>query len=274
MRSLFGAVSVVLLGASLFGCTETDTSDLLDASEAPPLEGQTGPGPSSGGSNGLKYQVVQEWQPYLIKAAFRPLLEAGTNHTAVDSEAFVLAQSDAGRSLFHYAVACGVPAGMVISSNGYDFEGKGHMMLSKKWIDEGLTVPEANELLGCVAAHMNKRKGVPIVLSGPNVIDDGIDHSEFWVEEARWGAKIVSPSHAIFLAWLMPNFQPPACTLYPSPAEALEERFCGTNPQQCDLVVGDPQDCKPAKEGGWTCEGNPVVETRLTEEDLPEMYCD
>ncbi|MFO0586000.1 MAG: hypothetical protein U0441_00605 [Polyangiaceae bacterium] len=272
MRRFLCTAFAAVIASSLVGCAgETDTDDL--AGNAPVVEPQTGGSIyGSGGSNGLAFQALDEWQGYLIRAARKPLVAPGTNQIAND-DAIILMGNPMGYSLMSYAAACGVPAKMEIQSGAQSVVGMGHLKISKKWIEEGLLKSEIEELLGCVAAHVNHYHGVKLDFTGLNVIDDGDPHTEFWVEEARWGATIVDNDKAIFTAWLNPHFEPPGCVLYPDPWEAFAQRFCGQHLSACNLKQGNEKACHMEDTGKWVCDDKPVIETWLTESELPVAYC-
>ncbi len=270
MRNLIHEAMALAIAASFFGCAEADTADAFDGQDEPALETRDKPG--SGGTNGLYAGIYFDYETLLINAAEKPLVDPGTNQINADIGNHLLQNPD-GRHVFQYAAACGVPAEMVVEWQGEQFTGLGHLAFREEWLKRGLRERAIEDLLACVAAHMNKNTGVPILLSGPHVHDDGADHSEFWVDEARWTARLTEDGYAKYFVWPNPLFVPPACVVSGDPMDAIKERFCGQNPDDCQLERGDERECDGTPEEGWYCGGQPAIMTSLRESDVPTMYC-
>ena len=268
MRSILGATLVLTIAASLVACEQPDTVDALDGVDEPTLETRDKPG--SGGTNGLPGGLYFDYERDVIDAAKRRLIIPGTTEI-VPEIGYNMLQVVDGRRVFEYAVACAVPDGVVVTWKTYSFPGKGHLTTTERWLKEPLDEQGFLDLLACVVAHINPQVGVDILLSGPDVTDDGQNHSLFWVDEARWIAR-VGEYGIDYIVWPNPLFVPPPCVVSGDPMDALKERVCGKDPGRCALRQGYEADCK--LEGGQTwCLGQPAIMTSLQEQDVPTMYC-
>lgn len=272
MRSLFGAVSVVLLGVSLFGCAEADTSDTVDLADAPALETRGGRG--STGSNGLATDVFQNLKVAIAKAAqLYPLVKSpGSSELNPNIVDLVLAQPD-GDKMLTYAVACAVPDKEYIQSPGGTFSwvGYGHLKSGSAWLTSPLPPEGVDQLLACIALHVNAfGKTVPILLLGSLVQDDPDVPDDYNYPEAFWKAKVNSDGMSMITVW-------PSHQIYDlcdsDPQSAFEWRLCGQYPGQCNLEIGPPGVCQyDQQQEGYFCNNEPVIETRLTKVGLDILF--
>lgn len=272
MRSVIGAVSVVVLAASLFGCAETESSDAVTVMDNPPLETRGGRG--STGSNGLGTDVFQSLKLKIAQAAQHyPLVDQPNSFNLNPSVADLVLSEPHGDEMLAYAVACTVPDKQVIKAPGTQFSwvGYGHLKVGTKWLTGPLPPEGVDQLLACIALHVNAfGKTVPVLLLGSLVQDDEEVPDGYDYPEAFWKAKVNGDGMSMITVW-------PSHQIYDlcdsDPKSAFEWRLCGQYPGQCNLEIGPPGVCEYDQQAeGYFCNNEPVIETRLTKVGLDILF--
>lgn len=267
MRSYIGAASVFVMATSLFACAETDSTETGGTTDQTVIVMTNGSG--SGGSNGLSNDDFMAAQRLLAKSArLYGLVDPGTMNVSAGIKNLLIPEKG-GLAVLKYAVACTVPRGMDIYADGETLKGLGHLTNGADWLDGPLSHTAINELMACMAIHVNAFGAeIPILLSGAAIRNDPIGHPEFSVSEARWVASVNSDDV-------------PTYTVYPSKyvaqecadvLSAFKDRVCGQWSSGCNFVEGDPQQCTDDAEGNWTCDTTPAIESWLIPEYLDSMY--
>lgn len=274
--SVLRCLGAAALAASfcLVGCVDAEPVEELDeVGVAFSPEG----GNSSGGTNGCSSVAFDALQDDLANVTYVSLVKSGTMEVNGTIDSTLLQEAD-GPSLFSYAVKCGLtrePGQNAVT--WYDqgtmktFEGMGHLSTTAGWLTGGLGDDARGDLFACVIAHLNPYGlEVPIVLSGPNVSDDGLDHSDFDIEEALWLVEIDPTGARVYTAWPTPQFER-LCAI--DAGDALEQRVCGQNPMACNLQIGNSTDCvyDPVTEG-YYCKGKPALMTRLKATGMSALH--
>lgn len=253
----------LLLSSFALGCAEADSLGDIDEPGAEPQEG----GNTSGGSNGAP--VVPYWfgETPLIESTERSLVNPGT--TTVNTTT----QSDLNATALHpdvfkYAVKCGLKKNRTAYWSGGNFSGMGHLSTTSGWAAGALSTSAANDLLGCVVALLNPLGlTVPIGLSGPSVAEDGVDQSEYVVEEALW--LVEGTAARTYTVWPRQPFSS-RCGI--DAYEALKVRVCGQDPTDCALQLGVETDCSFTENVGYHCKGKPALLTVLKESDVATLH--
>lgn len=261
----FGA-TVMALAACLSGCAGEETFDEMAEPELSPLHGG-----SSGGTNGASDLEFSLLASEILDATTGPLVSPGTMdvHPAIVGN---LLADPAGARMLDYAVQCALPASDVVNWGPKEFHGKGHLSTTDGWLSGGLNGRATNDLFACMLVHLNPYGiHVDILLTGPDVPDDGMDHSDFKVPEAVWLAEKIGPQMH-YTVWPTKPF---TILCAADPMDALRERVCGQNPGACSLSKGASlaQDCvRDQPSGGYYCNGKPTILTTLKEADFYDLH--
>ena len=270
MRSFIGAALVLTIATSLFACVEPDTTDDMDPQDRPTPQ-TLGPRGSTGSNKQSNADFIP-LQVTLAKAARESaLVDPGTqNLTHYIQQKFL--QTTAGRNVLSYAVACTVPDEKSVGADGVAFDGLGHLANGAAWLDGPLPHATINELMACMAAHVNAwNEKVPILLLGSDVQDDSKDHSDYSVSEALWKADVNGDDVPFYTVWPS-KYVAQECF---DVLSAFKDRVCGQYAADCNFTVGPPGVCFPSlhnPDGDYLCNGVPVIETRLIPEDMSKLY--
>ncbi len=257
------ATTALVLSTLVLGCSEPESLDDIDEPGAEPQEG----GNTSGGNNGADDGQYWLGELELIQSTQRSLVNQGTK-TVHSSTQAVLTPTALHPDLFDYAVQCGLRKDWSVSWSGGAFVGMGHLTTTVPWRAGALSSDAANDLLACVVTHLNPHGiTVPIALSGPSVANDGLDHSEYDVEEALW--LVEGTGFRTYTVWPRQPFKD-RCGI--DEFEALEVRVCGQNPVDCALQLGVDTQCVFTENVGYHCKGKPALLTTLKEADLPTLH--
>ncbi len=273
MRSFIGAALVVTIATSLCACTEPESTDVLDPQDEPTLETRGGRG--STGTNKLSNDEFIPLQQTLARVArLYPLLDPSTGNVNEKIQVELIDQKG-GSNVFHYAVACAVPDGVKVHTPTESFTGRGHLINGPAWFNAPLPHATINELMACMAAHVNAwNVEVEILLLGADVQDDPIDNPAFSVSEALWKADVNSDDVPFYTVWPA-KYVAQACV---DVLSAFKDRVCGQWSTGCNFTVGQPGVCFPTlqipgqPDGDYSCNGVPVIETRLAPADLGFLY--
>lgn len=257
--------AVVCASSPLFvGCVQGGSIEAEDVGQAS-LADKNG----STGLNGLGWTEFKAVEADLILAASGgPVADPDSMEVTADIEKGLLA-TPAGETVFHYAVACMVPAGLEVTWGQGTAEGKGHLASGEAWLKGGLGDEEIEDMLACVIAHINPYGlEVPVLFSGSHVQDDKLDHSDFWVDEALWIAQMSGPGRADYIVYPLKAV---ILECGPDPQQALMDRLCGQSPATCSFGVGDLDDCVETAEG-FECLGQPALMTTLMTDGFSTMW--
>lgn len=228
--------------------------------------------PGAGGNNGLDSAYYQANEEPLVDATEVALTAPFSNTVSSAVLATGLLSTEAGRTVFKYAVGCALPAGAQVSSGTATYTGKGYLSSTASWPVAALPAEARNDLLACVIAHVNSTVGVDILISGQPVVDDGGDHTDFDVDEALWLVRPSVTGDMEYHVWPLAPFMA-ACEA--DPWDALDERICGQDPQGCNFIAR--HDLKTACsfssiKGTWTCDGTAALMTTLKSPDVGILH--
>lgn len=269
MRSFIHAVLTATLAASLAGCAEPDPTGILDLDDEPTLETRGGKG--SGGTNGLSDIEHAAFSARLATAArLFPLVDQDTNDVSAGVRAHLeLTTSLAGQRVFGYAMQCVLPETETVRVGMKLYHGLGHLPEGARWLAGPLAERDIQDLLACMALHVNPGGyTVSILLLGSSVKDDP-NAPDLPVQEALWRAHVGVDDVPSYVVWPFETVQK-VCSS--NLEEALKYRVCGKAPGECNLRMGDIHDCYRDENGDHFCLGEPVIETRLKESDVPYLY--
>lgn len=257
------ATTALVLSTFVLGCSEPESLDDIDEPVAQALEG----GNTSGGNNGADDEQYWFGEAQLIHSTERSLVNPGTAtvHSTTDA---ALSGTMLHPDLFDYAVQCGLHRNGMVSWSGGSFVGMGHLTTTIPWRSGALSSDAANDLLACVVTHLNPHGiTVPIALSGPSVASDGLDHSEYDVEEALW--LVEGTGFRTYTVWPRQPFSV-RCGI--DEFEALKVRVCGQDPVDCALELGVDTQCTFTEGVGYHCKGKPALLTTLKEADVATLH--
>jgi hypothetical protein len=190
-----------------------------------------------------------------------------------------------GREVLKYALQCAMPAGEVVvyySQSGLSGSvmGQGFLTTMTGWTSGGLTIPQAEDLMACVVAHMNPYAVVDINLSGENVNNDpNANTSGFTFDEALWQVDITFPpgGGARMETRVWPLDDLVSCGQV---VDQIETRVCGTykGGGSCDVDVRTDRATACLETNGlWKCldpAGNwaPTIKSRLKEDQVSSLH--
>lgn len=227
--------------------------------------------PGAGGTNGLDCDLYHDHELELVQATNAALTTPGTDDVSADVLATGLVATPEGVSVLGYAVKCALPVGAQVNVGASVLHGNGYLATTAGWPDAPLSMAARNDLLACVIAHVNSTVGVPLLLSGKTVIDDGGAHSDFDVSEALWRVEVTGGVPA-YNVWPMAPF---AAACEADPWEALNQRICGPHPEGCNFIARHDFKTACAKVPGTStffCDGMPVLETTLKSADVDVLH--
>lgn len=255
-------VGVALLSAACGPASEGEV-DVGD----PGLETMEGPG--SGDTNGAEKLAWHTWKSAVVLALYSPLLQDGAIHPSIVATGIFADQ--AGEEIFDHAFRCAVEDGTVVTYNDRPYEGLGMVTGASVWTAQGLSPSVADNVLECVIAFVNdKTEGVPVQLTGPNVNDDGEDHSDFIHREAVWCAHGATAGAVDVDVYPTRQFAS-ECSL--DPQAALEQRYCyqvGTCGLTYKGFAAFKAECQlvgPSGSGQYECNGKACTMTWLKQGD-------
>lgn len=260
----FGAL--VLAFVPLFaGCVAGEPVEDLDEPPARPMDKN-----GSTGTNGLDSPEYFFNELHLVKAAASPLADPGSTEVTAAVQSTLLS-TPSGVEVFEYAVRCALPEDVTVTWGDTKMNGLGHLLSTEHWLQSPLSEEATLSLLACMVAHVNPfGQHVPLLLTGPDVSFDGLDHDDFDVDEALWVARRNAAGGIEYVVWPSEVLQK-ECG--PDPMSALMQRVCGQSPGACHILQGDPSDCVvDAESGGYFCLGQPALETTLRSKDLKVLY--
>lgn len=266
---------VVGLGLCLTACiTGSNESEEARAILAPQSTTLSGVGGTQG-TNGLDGRALDEQTQMLLEATTKPLSTTApnVNNDIINTG---LLDTDNGRNVFAYAVWCGGPAGTNITADGYWYTGVGYPSTSSDWLNEALSDSAKEDLFACLIARVNTYDfKIPILLTGENVANDGLDHSEFTISEALWTATYNPANNTIsYDVWPHPDLAN-YCT--EPPVDFFDERTCDQGIGCAVTVHAGPNDfanecSQHAITGHYTCNGRFAVRTWLMEENVTDLH--
>lgn len=258
-RALGMVMGVALLSAA---CGQAPVAE-VDVGD-PGLETMEGPG--SGDTNGAEKLAWHTWKHAVLLALYAPLLQNGAINPSIVASG-IFADPD-GEEIFDHAFRCAVADGTVVTYNNRPYQGLGMVTGASVWTGQGLSPSVVDNVLECVIAFVNdKTDGVPVLLTGPNVNDDGEDHSEFIHREAVWCAHGATVAVDVY-----PTRQFAAeCSI--DPKTALEQRYCyqvgtcGLNYKGFAQLFAECQLVGPSGSGQYECNGKACTMTWLKQGD-------
>lgn len=263
------AVTGLFLSSFALGCFQPADTDAPEEPGVTPQEG----GNTSGGDNGASDAEFWIAQTGLIAAMGRPLVIPGGGWTLnATTDAALQDPNVLPPKLFRYAVRCGLQSGVIVSDGGtLAFTGDGYLSTTSGWLTGALSDDAADDLLACVVAFLNPSGTVPIALTGPSIAEDGVDQSDYDVEEALWQVELDPTGGRIYTAYPMHTFAA-VCSI--DPFEALRKRVCSHDLQQCQLQHGDLNTCHFKEGEGYRCGENdkPAILTLLKSGDVQDMH--
>lgn len=266
MRIDFPFMFALALATVAVGCTEQDASEIVDE-ESPALQTE---GHGSGGTNGLS---DDDFNPYRSQigywATHFTLVTPGTN--VVNPSIATTASPAALLHVLKYVVACTVPDATSVYVGLGQYPGKGHLAFGAQWLTGTLTRAQAGKLVACVAAHVNPYGyTVPLKFTGADIGNDNFRTSGIYdVPEALWQGWIDLDYVPHFIVYPLPDVE--AYCGYNLPT-ALGRRVCGRTPAECNLTIGNIEDCVPDLNGNYTCLGQPAFQTTLQDSGIPDLY--
>jgi len=266
-RSLL-VVAAVGLGLLQGGCASSSEEvdvEITDSLGLEPLEGNGG----SQGGNGLP--TVDFNAHVLLLWTAMDLGINDENNTSVSS-----LKNDPTSETLKYAVRCAMPAGSSVQG----FTGGGILSTTSDWLRKGLSVPQKEDVLTCMIAHLNPYDvEVPLQLKGYSVTDSLTTAyaAQFTVKEGLWVARQVGSTFQ-YIVWPLDTLQ----LQCPNTQNALLTRVCATGQEPGDMIPDCPvevrettldEDCeKDLVTGKWTCLGHPAIETRLSPTSYLALY--
>jgi hypothetical protein len=268
MRNFIGAASVFVMATSFVACAETDSTETGGTTDGTVI-GMSG-GNGSSGTNGLSSDDFMAAQVLLAKSArLYPLVDSAGSKEVNPGIKNLLLGSKSGVAVLRYAIACTVPRGIDIHAADEYMPGLGHLAKGPDWLAGPLSHTAVNELMACMAIHVNAfGVEIPILLSGASIKADPIGHPEFSVSEARWVANVNSddvPTYTVYAS----DYVAQQCF---NVLSAFKDRVCGQWSAGCNFVVGDSTKCIQDGQGNWTCDKTPAIESWLIPESWGSLY--
>lgn len=159
-----------------------------------------------------------------------------------------------------------------------EYNGNGILSTTTEWTNAPLNSVQLGSVLTCLIAHANERgEHVPIVLNGPAIQGDGVDHSDATMIEAVWLARVVNDPAAPNGISIHYNVWPQddlASYCGVNPGNSIVNRTCGNlSPEQCQVIHRtDFSTACTGSDGVYTCDGLPAIQTSLRASDLDLIY--
>lgn len=185
-----------------------------------------------------------------------------------------ICSTSSGAMSFHYAFRCAAPAGMAVTCGTINSVGEG--IVDVDWAGGGLDNDDKRHVMACVAAHLNPHlegapPTVPILLSGEPIKDNYPGLGDYTFPEAIWTTTLSSAGAIEVHAWPTVELTE-YCGDYVSASTWLQYRVCGTS-EQCGAYIHQTGcTAAPNKEGTYTCNSFPAIESWLLEEDVFDLY--
>jgi hypothetical protein len=182
--------------------------------------------------------------------------------------------TEKGTNVLKYAFQCAAFAGETLPRmTDPDFIGQNILETATEWRSVGgLGQLAKMDVLTCMIAHMNSTSGVPLLLSGPNVHDDGGGaYNNYDVKEAVW---LVKPSSLTGLEYHVWNLIPATDCNQADAWLSLQERICSQQPgKACGFIRRNDLGaaCVP-QPNGFVCDGLPAIKTQLQRADLHTLH--
>lgn len=261
-------VPLIVLVLTALGCAEPGEDNRAQGDEPDLRPAVVKPG--AGGTNGLDDVLYHAHLSQVVAAAAGPILQDGQISAGLLSTG-LLGSTD-GITVFGYAVKCALADGQTLTYGTHTFAGAGYLSTTTGWLSAPLSTGARDDLLGCLVAHVNSTTGVPILLSGPSVSDDGDGHDDFDVEEALWLVQQDSSGAIVHHVWPLSDFE---ATCLSNPWDALEQRICGQDPEGCNFVARKDMEAacvEDEESNGYICDGLPALKTTLKSADVLTLH--
>lgn len=305
-------LALVALSALTMACEIPESSE-ADTFDEVPYSTMAGEGTGSG--NHLSSVDLYNHKINLFHAAENPLAVPNpANHRfyiASSSWNNSMLNTAGGREVLKYAVKCALPANQTVyykktmlhETVDMPLYGGGILDSTTGWRSNALGVPAIQDLMACVAAHLNAEGAyIDINLVGARVNDSltTAEASEYTWDEAFWVAKVgyISSWFGTFpyvdlKAYPLhhssdPNLAAACATMVVANGEAMT-RSCNVDGNNCNVAAGNVDtDCfyressfSPQTgvyiEEGWYCKNTSTthvraIKTRLKQVDQALFY--
>lgn len=300
------SIALTALFAFSMGCAVPETSE-ADAFPLDEVPYSTMAGEGTGSGNHLNSVDLYGNKLHLFHSAEAPL----TTYNAAENKYYVastpannsLLSTTGGRDVLKYAIKCAIPAGKAIyyttkGVNGQTVLNKfigGGILISGSWHTTGLSTDRIQDLMACVAAHLNSDGAyIDINLLGKRVNNTltSTQASEYDWDEAFWVAKVGYQFNAT-VGLLVPYVNLKAYPLRSAVSGGTScmtvgmvnvdamTRSCDVDGNNCNVLTGDADsDCFVDETTGvWYCKNTsttyvPAIKTRLKSNMLPVDYVD
>lgn len=283
-KSSLVGIGLLVLGISSYGCLDPSSKPDFYDPDRPLYSTQSIISVGSGGIGGINgmlrsdltgndFRVVEAassalWDPQSPGQASAGLLITGLFNT------------DSARNVLHYAMRCALASedGVTGGEVPKRYAGGGILAGTGSWTTSSIDAVQTSAVLTCLIAHANYRgDNVPIVLNGPLIQGDGVDHSDSDMIEAVWLAKLESDSAAPNGIRVRYNVWPRddlAAYCGVDAGDTIVNRTCGNlSPEDCQIVHRtDFSTACTGSDGVYECDGLPAIQTSLRASDLDLIY--